>query len=39
MRFVMSITLGGFTLLKQFNKLFEALRTVENRRQVAFNSP
>jgi hypothetical protein len=36
---VIDITLGGFTPLEEFKKLFEALTTVGDRWQVAFNSP
>jgi hypothetical protein len=36
---VIYITLGGFTLLGHFCELFEMLTAVENRRQIAPNSP
>ncbi len=36
---VIRITLGGFTLLKEFKKLFEALTPVRDRLQAAFNRP
>lgn len=36
---VIRITLGGFTLLKEFKKLFEALTPVRDRLRAAFNRP
>jgi hypothetical protein len=36
---VIYITVGGFTLLSHFCKLFEVVAAVKQQLQVAFNSP